>query len=340
MGGRVNIVKYKGKFLEQPIVQYVSELKLSGSRAVLTRTNMEALLISSLLNEKGFATRLMAGFEGFRVSDLFEIKCFDYQLRHTTGESGIILEATWEDAINWFKSKFKSSLHYDTCLGLIRKFDVTNPEKKLLVDWREYCREINMEDAIQPDSEKIIVATMHKAKGKEYDHVFMMVEDYKYSSSESRRLLYVASSRAKKSLHIHSNVNFYDNIEANYLNKIDYEGELAEPLQYDMILSLKDVSLSSQNYPTPLKILSSIKTGDKLQLDEKSFGEDRVPGLRKEGQGNLLLFSKNFIKERYYPMLQKGYKLTDARVEYIVFWYNKDNDKELKIVLPRLRFKK
>lgn len=339
-GGRVSIIKYNGKYLEQPLAQYVSEFKLSGSRAVLTRTNIEALLISSLLNEKGYSTRLMAGFEGFRVSDLFEIKCFDYQLSHTTGESGIILEATWEDAINWFKSKFKSSLHYDTCLGLIRKFDFTNPEKKLLVDWREYCREINMEDAIQPDSEKIIVATMHKAKGKEYDHVFMMVEDYKYSSSESRRLLYVASSRAKKSLHIHSNVNFYDNIEANYLNKIDYEGELAEPFQYEMILSLKDVSLSSQNYPTPLKILSSIKTGDKLQLDEKSFGEDRVPGLRKEEKGNLLLFSKNFIKERYNPMLLRGYKLTDARVEYIVFWYDKDNDKELKIVLPRLRFKK
>lgn len=337
-GGRVSIFKYNGKYLEQPLAQYVSEFKLSGTKAILTRTNMEALLVSSLLNEIGYATRLMAGFEGFRVSDLFEIKCFDYQLSHTTGESGIILEATWEDAINWFKSKFKSSLHYETCLELIRKFDLTNPEKKLLVDWREYCREINMEDAIQPDSEKIIVATMHKAKGKEYDHVFMMVEDYKYSSAESRRLLYVASSRAKKTLHIHTNVNFYDNIEANYLNKIDYEGELAEPLHYDLILSLKDVSLSSQNYPTPLKILSSIKTGDKLQLDEKSFGEDRVPGLRKEGQGNLLLFSKNFIKERYEPLVNKGFELIQAQVEYIVFWYDKDDAKEYKIVLPRLKF--
>jgi len=339
-GGKVHIIKYNGKYLETPIAEYMNDFSLTGTKVVLTRTNMEALLVSSLLNDMGLATRLIAGFEGFRVSDLFEIKCFDHQLSEATGEPGIILEATWEEAVIWFKSKFNSSLHYDTCLDLIRKFDFTNPEKKLVVDWREFCREINMEDAIRPDSQKIIVSTMHKAKGKEYDHVFMMLDDYNYSSPESRRLLYVASSRAKKTVHIHTNVNFYDSISAAYINNQNYKGSLSEQLQYEMILSHKDVSLSSQKYPRSLAILKNIKTGDKLQYDVMKFEDSSAPGLKKIDQGNLLLFSRNFVNEKFNPMLEKGYKVTDARVEYIVFWYDKEEAKEFKIVLPRLRFSK
>jgi len=339
-GGRIHIIKYDGKYLEKPIAEYLNDFNFSGTKAVLTRTNMEALLVSSLLNEMGLANKLIAGFEGFRVSDLFEIKCFNYQLHQNTGESGIILEATWEEAVIWFKSRFKSSLHYDTCMALFRTFDYTNPEQKLLVDWREYCREINMEDAIRPDAKKIIVSTMHKAKGKEYDHVFMMLEDYKYASAESRRLLYVASSRAKKTLHIHTNVNFYDAISAPYIEYLNYKAKLSEHVQYDMILSHKDVNLNSQKYPRALTILKTIKTGDKLQPDEMKFEDNCIPGLKKSGQGNLLLFSKTFITDKYKPLLERGYQLTDAQAEYIVFWYDKDEAKEFKIVLPRLRFEK
>jgi ATP-dependent DNA helicase RecQ len=339
-GGSVHITKYDGKHIEQPAVDYITNFKLSGTKAILTRTNMEALLISSLLNKAGVATRLIAGFEGFRVSDLFEIHSFDNQLKGTIGESGIILESNWEEAISWFKQHFHDSLHYNTCMDLIRKFDVVHPEKKLLVDWREYCREINMEDAIMSNSDKIIVSTMHKAKGKEFDHVFMVLKDYNYSSDESKRLLYVASSRAKKSLHIHSNIPFYDAIVADYICTVQFRGQLESPRQYDMILSHKDVSLSSQKYPEALNILKHIKTGDLLREDEMDFGSDKVSGLKKSDRGNLLLYSKFFIENKYQPILQHGYKLSSARVEYIVFWYNKDDGKSYKIVLPRLTFEK
>ncbi|TBV25683.1 RecQ family ATP-dependent DNA helicase [Meridianimaribacter sp. CL38] len=339
-GGSVHIAKYDGKYIEQPTSDYIASLKLTGTKAVLTRTNMEALLISSLLNKKGIPTRLIAGFEGFRVSDLFEIQSFDSHLKDSIGESGIILEANWEEANTWFQQQFQHSLHFQTCIDLIRKFDFANPEKKLLVDWREYCREINMEDAILPNSDKIIVSTMHKSKGKEFDHVIMMLNNFDYSSSESRRLLYVASSRAKKTLHIHSNVQFYDAIKADYLSLFKYEGKLEPPSQYDMILNHKDVRLSSQNYPDALRILRVIKTGELLEEDEMIFGSDKIPGLKKSNKGNLLLFSKKFIENTYNPMLSQGYKLINARVEYIVFWYNKDDNKQYKIVLPRITFKK
>jgi ATP-dependent DNA helicase RecQ len=336
--GVVNIVRYQEKHLGHAFSKYVQEQKLTGTRAVLTRTNMEALLVSTLLNELGCSTRLVAGFEGFRVSDLFEIKCFDHQLKQNIKESGIILETDWEDAIKWFRTHFKNSMHYRTCKDLIWKFHHTNPEKKLLVDWREYCREINMEDAVKPDKNKIIVSTMHKAKGKEYDHVFMMLEDYNYSSAESRRLLYVASSRAKRTLHIHTNTEFYDSINAEYITKTQFKGALEKPTHYEMILSHKDINLSSLQYSRSLRILKKIKTGDTLQEDFMQFEDSVGIGLKRPGQGNLLLFSRQFIEEKYNPLLERGYKMKDARVEYIVFWYDKDEAKEFKIVLPRLRF--
>lgn len=338
--GSVNIVKYKGKHLELPLVDYLNSINLSGSKAVLTRTNIQALQISSMLKKLGYKVKLMAGFDGFRISDLFEIRSFDRKLSEEIGESGIILETSWELAVDWFRGTFKESLHFETCVELIKKFDFSNPEKKLLIDWREYCREINMEDAIKPNSETFIVSTMHKAKGKEYDHVFMLVENYDYTSNESRRLLYVASSRAKKTLHIHTNIGFYDNIESKNITRTIFEGELNEPLEYEMILSHKDVGLNSFNYPIPLSILRTIKTGDKLQKDVKVFGDNEVQGLGKKTQGNLLLFSSKFVDEQYRPMQNKGFEIKSAIAEYIVYWYNKNNDKEHKIVLPRLRFEK
>lgn len=338
--GLVNIIKYNGRHLVKPLVDYVDDMLLPGSKAVLTRTNIQALQVSSMLKALGYKVKLMAGFDGFRVSDLYEIRCFDNKLSTEVGESGIILEALWELTFDWFRRTFKESLHYETCLELIKKFDFSNPEKKLLVDWREYCREINMEDAIKVDSEVIVVSTMHKAKGKEYDHVIMLAEDYDYTSNESRRLLYVASTRAKKTLHIHSNIGFYDKIESKNITRRVYEGELSEPLEYEMILSYKDVSLSSFSYPGPLSILKNIKTGDKLEKDIKVFGGIEAPGLAKTSQGNLLLFSKKFVADQYKPMLKKGFDIKSATAEYIVYWYNQNNDKEYKIVLPRVKFVK
>ncbi len=337
--GSVTIVKYKGQYLEKPISNYVKEFNLSGTKAILTRTNIEALLINSLLNDLGVSTRLMAGFEGFSAADLFEIRCFDQHLHQTIDESGIILESNWEDAILWFKAKFKWSKHYTTCMDLIIKFHVLNPEKKLQVDWREYCRELNIDDAIKPDSEKIVVSTMHKAKGKEYDHVFMMLDRYDYSSAESRRLLYVASSRAKRTLHIHTNIYFYDNILSDYISRIQYQGVLEKPTYYEMILGHKDIKLNSLQYRFSMKAVQWVKTGDKLQKDELVFEDSTAIGLKTPDQeGNLLLFSRKFMEEKYKPMAENAYRLTEASVEYIVYWYDRDKNKEFKIVLPRLRF--
>ena len=91
-----------------------------------------------------------------------------------------------------FRKKFKEES--ESYLGSV--LSNNKEQHKLLLDWREYVREVNIEDAIHPDNESVIVSTMHKAKGKEFDDVWIHLENYDFNGDESKRLFYVALSRA------------------------------------------------------------------------------------------------------------------------------------------------
>jgi ATP-dependent DNA helicase RecQ len=337
---KITITNYTGNHLSKPLIEQLDQLQLEGTKAVLTRTNHEALLISSLLNELGYKTRLLAGFDGFTLSVLAEIRFFSDLLKKDTNESGILFETIWLASVDTFVERYKSNKHFETCIAVIHNFDKTYPDKKLMVDWWEYCREIKMEDAIHADSKSIIVSTMHKSKGKEFDHVFMLVENYDYHSDEAKRLLYVASTRAKASLHIHTNTTFYQSFELEELSQYNYTGELHEPNYYDFILGHKEVNLGSQKYPRAANIIRQLKTGETLIKDIINFPTNDAPGLAKMGQGNMLLFSEKFVKEKLTPFNDRGFELSSGQVEYLVYWYDSDERKEYKIVLPRLRFER
>ncbi len=59
-GGSVDIVTYNGKYLEKPLVEYIAGKQLPGSKAVLTRTNIEALQVSSMLKTLGYKVKSVA----------------------------------------------------------------------------------------------------------------------------------------------------------------------------------------------------------------------------------------------------------------------------------------
>jgi len=66
-----------------------------------------------------------------------------------------------------------------------------------------FIRESKLEDFLGDDGETIFVSTIHKAKGKEFENVFIMLENCDLSSDEKKRPLYVAMTRAKQNLFIH-----------------------------------------------------------------------------------------------------------------------------------------
>jgi len=83
------------------------------------------------------------------------------------------------------------------------------------------------------DKERMILSTIHSAKGLEWDTVFIIwLLDGKFPShysfvsdedlEEERRLLYVAATRAKKRLFLSYPINIYDKIRGTVLSKPSY----------------------------------------------------------------------------------------------------------------------
>ena len=56
-------------------------------------------------------------------------------------------------------------------------------------------------------------------------------------------------------------------------------------------------------------------------------------------EGNLILqFSRRFMTEKYEVLKSKGFALSGASVNFIVWWKGKDMEQEIRIVLPKLEF--
>ena len=93
---------------------------------------------------------------------------------------------------------------------------------------------------------KVIVSTMHKAKGKEFDSVYLMVENNFIQDDYQRRLLYVGITRAKENLYIHTQDGCFKTFEifANDISiiKTTYE----EPSSIVFAMGLGDLSLTNK----------------------------------------------------------------------------------------------
>ena len=336
----IKLIRYYTSYLEKSLAEKVIKDNYNGTRAILVRTNKQALMLSTFLNELGQKTTLITGLEGFSLDNLFELRTFTDYLKLKKNDAGLIFNNEWTEAKNNFRLKHNSSIHFDICLEIIKQFEFNYDKQKQLVDWYEYIREIKMEDAINADSNAIIIATIHKSKGKEFDHVYLLLEDYNFLETESKRVLYVGCSRAKLSLQIHCNSSFFDEFNNKSLEVIKFEGITEQPKYFELILGHKDINLGSQKYIKSLNRIKTLKSGDKLKKDSIQFIDNVGIGLAKQDGGNILLFSKNFINKKYNTFIKEGYKLSNGSVEYLVYWYDSINDKEFKVVLPKLKFDK
>jgi ATP-dependent DNA helicase RecQ len=337
---KIQLIKYNSSYLEKLLANRIIQDEYEGTRAVLVRTNKQALMLSTFLKEAGLKTKLVTGLEGFGLNELLEIRSFTKFLKQKTTDAGLIFNNQWETAKSYFKSKHHSSIHLEICLSIIQNFELNYEKQKQLIDWYEYINEIKMEDAINADSNAIIVATMHKAKGKEFDHVYLLLEDYDFNNPESKRVLYVGCTRAKKSLQIHCNSTFFDGFKTDKLEITNYVGQTSQPDHFELILGHKDVNLSSQKFGQTLNRINTLKSGDPLKKDIVQFPNNTAIGLAKINGGNVLIFSREFTENKYEIFTKDQYQLNSANVEYLVYWYDSKEEKEYKIVLPRLQFKK
>ncbi|MDK2841639.1 MAG: ATP-dependent helicase RecQ [Anaerophaga sp.] len=325
--GNIRIIRHQSEHQIVPLVRDILNTPLKGTTGVLTRTNNEALQVTGLLIENGMKARLVQSNEGFSLASLDEIRFFCNQL--AGGEHILVIDDdAWQHAVRKLKNAFSHSSNLELCLRLIADFEAVNTAKKYFSDFEIFLQESRLEDFTGNPGETIIVSTMHKAKGKEYDNVFLMPGIWKPVDDEQKRLMYVAMTRAKSFLSIHLRGDWLDGaafVDGLKLYSDSRKWELPDILSIQ--LTHKDVWLGF--FKRRQRWISNLVAGDELKAVNQEC---------RTADGQVVLrFSRRF-QETVDSLARQGYVLKDARISFVVWWNDEEEGKEIRIVLPQVHF--
>ena len=326
--GKIKIVHYQSKNLITPLVNDIITTGLAGTTCILTKTNDEALQITGLLLKHEMQAKLIQSNDGFNLYNLSEIRFFLNQV-NMDDTSFVISNDIWMKAKRAFNDKYRNSSNFEVCNTLLKDFEATNPNKKYKSDLEVFILESKIEDFFNEHGETIFVSTIHKAKGKEFDNVFILLENFNPTTDEAKRQLYVAMTRAKKNLTFHLNTNFLNNIKTEKLERIEDNNTYSQPNELVMNLSFKDIWLDY--FIKRQHFISQLQSADLLTLNDNQC-------LNSKGQ-SVLKFSKQFIQQ-IDSLREKNYELKEAKVNFILHWLKEDSQEEIKIILPQLYFEK
>ena len=326
--GQIDIIHYQSTNLITPIIEKIISTDLSGTTCVLTSTNEEAFQIAGILTKKGFPSKLIQTNDSFSLYNLAEIRYFLDSLI-IDDDTFVFSDDVWGNAKRKLIERFKHSSKLDICTNLISTFESTNTKKKYRSDFEIFTRESKLEDFISTNGETILVSTMHKAKGREFDNVFLLLDNFDASKEEKKRQLYVAITRAKRKLSIHLNGNYFNDIQTEGLRKLENNYSFDPPSALALRLSHKDLNLGYFEFIQHR--VNTLTSGDLLILTEE--------GCKNEKGELVLKFSKKFLEE-FSEMRKMAFKCKEAKVNFVVYWKGDNQATEVKIVLPELLFEK
>jgi len=326
--GDIKLVRYQNGNLISPLVQDILSTGLAGTTCVLTKTNDEALQITGLLLKNGMQAKLIQSNDEFSLQNLLEVRSLLNEI-NLGDDVKIISDEVWANAKSEMRKKFQQSSKLEVCNNLVKQFEDSNSKKKYKSDLEVFVRESKLEDFYNDNGETIFVSTIHKAKGKEFDNVFIMLENFNPVTDEAKRQLYVAMTRAKCNLTIHLNGNYLDNITAENLEKVEDRETYSRPSEIAIQLSFKDIWLDY--FITRQHLISKLTSGEHLTISSDEC-------TTAEGQ-SVLKFSRQFLNT-IETQKQKGYHLKQAKVNFIVYWKKEDTEREVKIILPELYFER
>ncbi|MDD3954699.1 MAG: 3'-5' exonuclease, partial [Lentisphaeria bacterium] len=326
--GMIKLVKGQNDELITPLVEDLLATDLSGTTCILTRTNEEALQIAGCLNHKGMPAKLVQTNDGFSLFNLREVRFFLNRL-NLADDIFIIGDDVWEQAKRDLINTFARSTKLDVYANLIKDFEATNPKQKYKSDLDVFIKESKLEDFVHGNGQVILVSTMHKAKGKEFDNIFIMLTSYGGSSDEDKRLLYVGMTRAKQRLNIYFNGDHFKGISAEGLERQRIQRGYLPLSEMIMNLTHKDVNLGY--FKNVQKHMASLMCGDSLVKAEHGWANP---------DGQLVLkFSRQF-NEKLLAIEKSGFLLHEAKIGFILYWKEEDAKEEVKIILPELYFNK
>lgn len=237
--GWVGVTRHQSACMYQPLVEELLRNRGEGTACVLTQTNEEAVILVALLRKRGVRSKLIQSMEGLLFWNMAEMRYFLKYIGKQVS-TPLIPDELWEKAKGATFAAYEGSLGLPYVRRCVELFEEIN-RMKYFTDFKEFVFESSMEDFCDVSGADVVVSTIHKAKGREFDDVYMLVSDGFPKDVHQMRRYYVGITRAKKRLFVHTNGDCFANLKADqYL--VDSR-EYAMPGEIVLQLSHKDVFL-------------------------------------------------------------------------------------------------
>lgn len=233
------------------------------------------------------------------------------------------------------EERFSKSSQYELCKRVIEAFEKSNRKMRFVSDWKLFLQESQISDFCTEKGEQVWISTMHKSKGHECNHVVILLDDFPPYSEANKRVLYVAMTRAKKTLTVHycgSYLRECGRNKTSHVPYLTYENDRTVYPESNMILlqsGMRDIYLSyfyrNQEY------VKRLMCGEQLQADAQ--------GCLDMQKRRILFFSKDY-QQKIQQYLKNGYRLANAHVWAMAYWRDKKmedkEENEVLVVLPQL----
>ncbi len=319
--------------------------KNGGSACILSPENAEAFLAVAKLEELGVDCRIIKGQDKEKcpVDSVREIIGF----KQIVEADNDITKKPWtveqfKQIAEQYKQQHKGESSFELLDAVVNDF-VDCEDEVTLGGFEEYLNEVSYADLNKKDLQ-VNVGTMHSSKGLEWDHIILNLGEWKPETQEQLRLLYVAATRARKSLTV---LGAEANLPKSWIRNFKNNGQIpgcSIPSKIHIETGLSDLKLGN--------ILVNEKNRNRTRYLQEKL--ERLPlgsaidiGFSQEFQcyntnfnGRFVAaFSSNFIKD-YLKNLQKNFfKPQKAELKQVCRWQD-DFGQEIWVPLFKVEFVK
>ena len=329
--GEVKIIRYRSRNIETAVVNdLMSSYDGSGSVCVLTSTNIEALRVMGMLVRSGQRAKLIRSNDGFDIYNLAEIRFFMKVLERGLA-SPIISSELWNEARGALESAYSRSSVLPMCISLLDDY-ANSCERKYKSDLDAFIHESKLEDFYHTENGIVFVSTIHKSKGREFDDVYMMLDNVCADNDEERRKIYVGLTRAKNRLHIHCSNNIFDDLDTQGAERITDDRQY--PMPDEMILQLSHSDVFLGFFKDKKDLILRLRSGMKLLVTANGMSI-----VTRDGNREILRFSRSF-KAQLADLAGRGYVSYKGEIRFITAWTDKNDNAECAVVLPDIYLRK
>ncbi|MAC82766.1 MAG: recombinase RecQ [Arcobacter sp.] len=329
--GVVNIYSIANPNLLTPLIELIKEEEIESNIAILAYTNETVMDIYSLLQENEIEARFLIDREKFELKNIVELVGFDKVLNSYLEDQILYKESYFEKALKVIENKYSNSKNLKLVYKIVDKF-LSESDNYHLSQWISYLEEIKLED-FENYKKNIVISTIHKSKGMEFDKVYLLV-DKNPRSDEDKRLFYVGMTRSKNEL----NILRYGNDTPNKKNFVKYFHDekqyILENKIFTHVMSLKDVYLGFdlEKYG----VNNSIYSGLKVSIEKR----DTFRNLCLVSNRKIIGVFSNSFQTIFDKKLREGFRIESSIIDFILLWEDKEKKKILKHPLCKIILKK